>query len=690
MAFIRNLDERYHKTITELYAGIKDMKDPSALNPIMIVGPNDPNRQVGVGNSNRLVPIRHVTIDETRMTRFLTSPRGIEFLIKQQVLQGGNAISETRQLNPLFININLSPNAHFKRSLFDQTGVVLGSIERSPASVDGQVGIAGRLQRETAQSATAGVVGSQTGRSVLSILNQGQALSVLTGLLGIGGNLGTLGVNERPEFFVGDDKRLYVALLREGYSSTSQRELSILMSALGAAGTAASIFGLPNIFSEFTIGSGQAPNPIPSQLKQMRYGVVNETEAVRYLPAAAPTRNPKIFRSTSFRIEAAQRGLNLLANGFFGASLGFDRTLRRAASGVSAVLSTVPQLFAASSQQILINVPTEDDLLSPVSEPDPTKTTEEQLEFPDDALGARYKNEARLEFTRAALAEQATLIERYTDTVGTEENPNRGMGGGITLDKLREINTQRVDLGTDPFTDDQRAQQWFGSLPRRTIGVNTDKTAPGYYIDQLNLITRQIKTEGQWPPTDKEGIPQDYINFVIYDTINDRLEPFRAMLEGLSETITPEFNETRYIGRIERNIVYLGATRQLAFTLYINAWSPVELQSVWDKINFITGLAFPSKVSSDGFLVPPIVELTIGDYYTQQPGYFTGITHTIEDGTPWEIEPSAQVPHRMQMSLTFDVIEKESMIASSQFYGFGQSVSSIVAEGIGPLGAIGV
>lgn len=688
MAFIRNLDERYHKTITELYAGIKDMKDPSALNPIIIVGPNDPNRQIGVGNSDRLVPIRHVTIDETRMTRFLTSPRGIEFLVRQQVLQGGNAISETRQLNPLFININLSPNAHFKRSLFDQTGVVLGSVERSPASMDGQVGIAGRLQRETAQAATAGVIGSQTGRSVLSILNQGQALSVLTGFLGVGGNPGTLGVNERPEFFVGDANRLYVALLREGYSPTSQRELSILMDALGAAGTVASIFGLPNIFSEFTLGSGQAPNPIPSQLKQMRYGVVNETEAIRYLPAAKPTRNPKLFRSTTFRIGAAQRGFNLLANGFFGASLGFDRSLRRAASGVSAVLSTVPQLFAATSQEILINVPTEDDLLSPISPLDPERTTEEQLEFPGDALGSRYRKEARLEFTREALSEQATLIQRYTDTIGTEENPNRGVVGGITLDKLKEINAQREDSGIDSFPDDQQAQTWFSSLPRRTIGVNTDKTAPGYYSDQLNLITRQIKTEGQWPPTDKEGIPQDYINFVIYDIVNDRLEPFRAMLEGLSETITPEFNATRYIGRIERNIVYLGATRQLSFTLYINAWSPIELQAVWDKINFITGLAFPSKISSDGFLVPPIVELTIGDYYTQQPGYFTGITHTIEDGTPWEIEPSAQVPHRIQMGLTFDVIEKDAMTANNQFYGFGQSVSDEVSQAIGPLGVL--
>jgi hypothetical protein len=214
-------------------------------------------------------------------------------------------------------------------------------------------------------------------------------------------------------------------------------------------------------------------------------------------------------------------------------------------------------------------------------------------------------------------------------------------------------------------------------LQRREIRPDSDVTAPGYYHDTLNLVGRIEGSDGELPAETAEGvtIPVDFINVTIYDKINDRLEPFRAILEGISETIAPEFSATRYIGRIERNIVYLGATRSLTFTLYVHAWSARELQRIWDKVNFITGLAFPSKVSGDGFLLPPIVELTIGDMYVNQPGYFSGISHTIEDGTSWEIAGGAQVPHTVQMNLSFDIIEKQSMVASSAFYGFGLPVT---------------
>ena len=314
-----------------------------------------------------------------------------------------------------------------------------------------------------------------------------------------------------------------------------------------------------------------------------------------------------------------------------------------------------------------------------------SRTIADELQFPDEALHKRYAADDRLKFVREALSEQAKLIEKYTENIGSDRVPVRGIVGGITLENLQQINKDRNDTfltraagglipdGHDPFTETLSAQQFFAALPTREISPGSTLKAPGYYHDRLNLIGRLEGTEGILPDTDE--IPQDYIKITIYDKINDRLEPFRAIIEGLSETVTPEFNATRYIGRIERNIVYLGATRTLNFTLYVNAWSAVELERVWDKINFITGLAFPSQVSSEGFLLPPIVELTIGDMYVNQPGYFTGITHAIEEGTSWEIEPGAQVPHRVQMALSFDLIEKESMVASSAFYGFGLPVT---------------
>jgi hypothetical protein len=157
----------------------------------------------------------------------------------------------------------------------------------------------------------------------------------------------------------------------------------------------------------------------------------------------------------------------------------------------------------------------------------------------------------------------------------------------------------------------------------------------------------------------------------IVDRTNGRIIPFRAHLFNLNESVDTEYTTTRYIGRIERNIIYTGATRTLRFSLYLHAWSPDELQSVWRKVNILTGLAFPAAYSSDGFLVPGIVELTIGNIYKNQPGYIQSINHTVEDGTTWELKPDNQVPHTIKVDITFAVIERFAMHARSRFYGYG-------------------
>ena len=673
MAFLRGLDERFEQTMDELYSGVRDVKDDAALHPIIIVSPNDPNRRQGVGQSNRLVPIQRIATDEVRMSTFLTSPRGLKFLVNQQVLQTGNSISETRLINPLFVNLNLTPNAHFNRHLFDQTDVSLGSVARSPASTV-EIGLAGRLQRETSAQSLINIVGRSTGRSIISLF-LGQLGGTLGGTIGIGADIGTLGIDERPELMIGPDARYYSALLREGYEPTGQRELTVLTNALEAAGAVGSIFGLANIFSGLSEGS---VNPLPSQTGQMRYGVINATEAARYLPTSITPNNPILLTPTSVRISKAIRGINLLQVGFGALSLGGGTTIRRISTSLSAASDNISQIFSSGVNQISRAVPPTGDLISDLDDRK-TRVIEEELAFPEDALKRRYDVDDRLAFVRDGLARQADLIQQHINVDNGSVSMN-GIAGGITLEKLRAIGTERAS-GKDPFMNEDTAQQYFASLnidETRPIGVTGGELAPGYYHDTLNLIGRLRGTEGVLPSEDNNGItiPTDFINVTIFDKINDRLEPFRAILEGLSETTSPEFTETRYIGRIERNIVYLGATRELGFTLYLHAWSPKELERIYDKLNFITGLAFPSKISNDGFLLPPIVELTIGDLYVNQPGYFTGISHAIEEGTSWEIEKGAQVPHTIQMALSYNIIEKESMVASSAFYGFGNSVTN--------------
>ena len=592
------------------------------------------------------------------MTKYLLSPQGLRFLAKSQLLQTGNAISETRIINPLFINLNLTPHEHFKRQLRDQTDISLGSESRSPASTP-NIGVAGRLQIETSKDATAKITNRpNVGKILSSVLGVSQLVNLLAGTLGIGASVGTLRVDERPEFDVGG--KLYSVILREGFEPFASRELGILMGALRTAGTALSIIGIPNIFRG--IGLGRGANPIPSQTTQMRYFITNKTDAIRYIDSVdGLVRKPGLFTATSIRL------------GFGG--VGIPPALNIPGVNLPGISSPSSFLSVSLPRRSITQLPIQDtiqilntnELFSRFNElRNNQSSTVDKLTFPEDALENRYTDDDRLKFVRDALKEQAELVSKYTGR--DAEIPNMGIQGGITLKNLQRLNEDRAAGVGDFFAGDAETQNFFQALPRREIGVKDGRLAPGYYHDTLNLKTRFTGSL----PTDDPTFPVDLINVTILDKVNNRLEPFRAIIESIDESINPEFNETRYIGRIERNIVYLGATRTLTVVMYVNAWSPRELQAIWDKVNFISGLAFPSNTSSDGFLLPPIVELTIGDLYKDQPGYFSQITHTFHDETvTWEIEPGSQVPKVVKMNLTFEVIEKESMTAASAFYGFG-------------------
>ena len=133
MAFLSGLEERFNKKMEELYSRQKfPMKESADLHPIIEYRPNDKDKPEGTGGSGRSAPVRRVLTDQKRMTKYLTSTQGIKFMLGQQVLQTGNIISETRIINPLFINLNLTPQSHTKRQLFDQTDVQVADPDRSP------------------------------------------------------------------------------------------------------------------------------------------------------------------------------------------------------------------------------------------------------------------------------------------------------------------------------------------------------------------------------------------------------------------------------------------------------------------------------------------------------------------------------------------------------------------------------
>ena len=169
-------------------------------------------------------------------------------------------------------------------------------------------------------------------------------------------------------------------------------------------------------------------------------------------------------------------------------------------------------------------------------------------------------------------------------------------------------------------------------------------------VDKVNMIPYGQRNANQQVADDN----LDFIPFRFEDSNNNRIV-FRAILSGITDTFTPEYTAERYIGRPDNVYVYLGTTREVSFTFDIYPKSDQELVRLWEKMNYLAGLTYPSWAGAAGGgagMVAPFCKLTIGDMFKDTSGYISGLTYTVQDNGTWETV-WAKLPKYIQASCTF-------------------------------------
>lgn len=194
-----------------------------------------------------------------------------------------------------------------------------------------------------------------------------------------------------------------------------------------------------------------------------------------------------------------------------------------------------------------------------------------------------------------------------------------------------------------------------------------------------------IKDESNLPP----AVPNLRVPMIPYQSINNHFDDpivvsfamgngghvrFRAYMKDLTEAVNPQYTPYQYIGRIEKFINYTGVQREISFKLGVLAFSKDELDGVWRKINYLTGMAFPYGFTG-GIMQPNIVRLTIGNVYVNQPGYISSMNKNFNDhAESWELDSGKQVPIGASVDIKFTLIEKATKIAESPFYGITEEM----------------
>jgi hypothetical protein len=195
--------------------------------------------------------------------------------------------------------------------------------------------------------------------------------------------------------------------------------------------------------------------------------------------------------------------------------------------------------------------------------------------------------------------------------------------------------------------------------------------------DVYNLITR--KDSGDSNVIDytilnkRDEKSEDLIKFTFQHStsrvVGSTVPPiihFRAFLKRIKENVKTEFNEQRYVGRTERFVTYGGAKRSVDMEFNIVAFSDKEINGMWTKINYLSGLAFPKGVEN-GFMVPPLFKVSVGRIYDNQPCYLENLDYSfVEENTTFDID--AKVPFSISVTMRVSILEKRSKFYDSPFY----------------------
>jgi len=206
-------------------------------------------------------------------------------------------------------------------------------------------------------------------------------------------------------------------------------------------------------------------------------------------------------------------------------------------------------------------------------------------------------------------------------------------------------------------------EKYFSRRNRKASKINRDiglqKDGNGS-VDKINMI----------PYKNDYGDLKDFIKFRFYDITNDRFIIFRAILEAITDTVTPNYSEENYIGRPDKVFVYQNVDRSISFTFSIYPKTKKEFPVLMEKLNYLVGLCYPTFSQTER-MQAPFMQLTMGDMFADTPGILTGLTVTVEEASTWEIEDGLQFPHFIKAACEFRHIGSHIPDARGKHYDLG-------------------
>ena len=180
---------------------------------------------------------------------------------------------------------------------------------------------------------------------------------------------------------------------------------------------------------------------------------------------------------------------------------------------------------------------------------------------------------------------------------------------------------------------------------------------------------------------------KDLIKFYFRDLRNNKTIIFRAFLNNIQDSISPEWNNYRYIGRPDDVYVYKGTSRSVSFSMKVAAFTRWEMIPMWERINYLVGLNYGSYVDTKAYgdgqyyqnnpgMSSPICKITIGDYLTEQTGYIKDFNISVPPDYPWDTivddggkNVIGELPQVVDINMGFQIIPQQIPDSYGKHFG---------------------
>lgn len=569
--------------------------------------PNSPESKTQIRNDSRMFPVRSTVLDLSLMGNYLKSNDGLLFLGKQLVLQTGNTFAETRLYNPLGTLIHTIPFIHVQRQISVNTRENRGGLQ--PETIQ-------RLQEPTTNLAQRLLSG---GRQALSAFNPFNANTDIIKYA-------------RPEISVDksgketSDPLLYLTQPREKRGERrgigqATKQLNKLQPTFTTTGGRKPYYAATGNLG-VSLVDRFALNGLNGQPYSPNNTYESQSPASQFPGDVSRSKFALVDNSSTTTIDPS-------GTVFFGTTREGTRLFTNAASTVE----TVPS--PTSGKKVIADI--------------------EKLNPEFQASYARYKLQTLDGSNRATKA---------------DGSPNTF--GELINSSLPYFQSAKKFNLTDTRFDNSVVAKDADKISKSTIkDLYNLGEAIGEQKELDDLANKKVIYSPIVIHDNSYEEKSDIVKFIFRSADGNDPVHFRALIDTFSENVKPDFNEQKYVGRPERFVTYAGAKRTAKLVFHIVAFSEEEINNMWLRVNYLTGLAFPKAATTSGFMVPPLFRMTMGGIYENQPCYLESLDYEfLNEQITFDIDKEVSQYIRVDMSIV--LLEKTTRFGNSPFYAITQ------------------